>query len=201
MRNFLALLILSLVVVGCTPAVKPSFQTFMGKAVFDVDIKTSSNEVVKNVYDSISLRSSSLTKTVAFMPSPLPDRPGAPNVGIKSMGMGFTTFSLPQTTCDGAYAIMSGFDKGVSSSTYGTSDFASYTSCIYPYNDAYRIYLIGNFMSSSEGGLEALMADAIKKGVAKAGAYDNIFAAWFDMIVKRLKNNLPDAKEVEIVMP
>jgi hypothetical protein len=201
MRNIFIILIISLVVIGCTPAVKPSFQTFMGKAVFDVDIKTPSKEVVNNVYDAISVRSSSLTKTVTFVPSPLPDVPGAPNIGTRSMGIGFTTFSLPQTTCDGAYAIMSGFDKGVSSSTYGTSDFASYTSCIYPYRDAYRIYLVGSFMSSSEGGLEALMADAIKKGVAKAGAYDNIFAAWFDMIIKKLKNNLPTAKEVEIVMP
>jgi hypothetical protein len=45
------------------------------------------------------------------------------------------------------------------------------------------------------------MADAIKKGVSGATNYDNIFAAWFDSIIKRLREKLPEAKEIEIAMP
>ena len=135
------------------------------------------------------------------MPSTLPDQPGAPNIAIKSIGFGLANFSLPRTSCDGAYAVMSGLDKGVSSSVYGTSDMASYTSCIYPYKDAYRIYIIGNFMSSSSGGLGGIMADAIKKGVSKAGKYDNMYDAWFDSIVQKFKEKEPEAKVVEIDMP
>lgn len=200
MKNLFALILIGFLSYGCA-ATTPRTETYMGKAVFDVNIHTPSNEVVKNVYDSLALRSDRLTKTVAFMPSALPEQPGTPNIGIRSMGMGIVTFSLPQTTCDGAFAVMSGFDKGVSSSTYGTSDFASYTSCIYPYRDAFRVYLVGNFMSSNSGGLQGLMADAIKKGVSGATNYDNIFAAWFDSIIKRLREKLPEAKEIEIAMP
>lgn len=199
-RNIIVLLAMSCLVTGCVSA-KPRMETYMGRAVFDANISMSPKEVVKNVYDSISLRSTQLTKTVAFMPAELPEQPGTPNIGIKSMGFGFVTIALPQTTCDGAYAVLGGFDKGISSSAYGTSDFASYTSCIYPYKDAYRIYLIGNFMSSSSGGLQGIMADAIKKGVSDVANYDNMFAAWFDSIVKRMRTNFPDAREVEVSLP
>jgi hypothetical protein len=115
--------------------------------------------------------------------------------------MGLVSISLPQTTCDGAYAVISGFDKGMSSSTYGTSDMASYTGCIYPYKEAYRIYLIGTFMSTNSGGLQGMLADAIKSGVAGATKYDNIYAAWFDSIIKKMREKFPDAKEIEIAMP
>lgn len=199
-RRIIVLLVMIFLITGCA-SVKPRMETYMGKAVFDVSISMPPKEVVKNVYDSISSRSNQLTKTVAFMPAGLPDQPGTPNIGIKSMGLGIATIALPQTTCDGAYAVLGGFDKGVSSSAYGTSDFASYTSCIYPYKDAYRIYLIGNFMSSSRGGLQGVMADAIKKGVSEVANYDNIYAAWFDSIIKRLRANFPDAREIEVTLP
>ena len=201
MSKFAFFVFLCLLFSSCTTSVKPSLETYMGKAVFDVGIQTPSQEVVNNVYDSIALRSAGLSKTVAFMPTTLPDAPGTPNVSIKSMGFGMATFGLPQTTCDGAYAIMSGFDKGVSSSTFGTSDYASYTSCIYPYKDAYRVYLIGNFMSSSSGGLQGMMADAIKKGVASSAKYNNIFDAWFDSIIIKMRQKFPEAKQVEVAMP
>jgi len=201
MKKFIILISVCILVQGCSSAVKPQMQTFMGKAVFDVTITTQPKEVVSDVYESINMRADRLTKTVAFMPSALPDQPGTPNIGIKSMGMGFLSLSMPQTSCDGAYAVMSGFDKGVSSSAYGTYDFASYTGCIYPYKEAYRIYLIGNFVSSSPGGIQGMLADAIKKGVASASKYDNIYAAWFDTVINKMREKFPDAKEIEIAMP
>jgi hypothetical protein len=200
MRKVYAIAFVGLMLLGCS-SMTPKMETYMGKAVFDVDINTPPKEVVQNVYDCISSRSSQLTKTVVFMPTTLPEQPGTPNIAMRNMGMGLATLSLPQTTCDGAYAIMTGYDKGVSSSAYGTSDFASYTSCIYPYKSAYRVYLVGNFMSSSSGGLEGLMADAIKKGVSGAAKYDNIFAAWFDSIVKKVRERFPAAKEIEVALP
>ncbi len=201
MRKLFILLSTGILLYGCTTAAKPRMETYMGKAVFDADIAMPSRDVVNNVYDSISLRSDQLQKTVAFMPNNLPNQPGSPDIGIRSMGMGFATVSLPQTNCNGAYAIMTGYDKGVSSRAYGTSDFASYTACIYPYQTAYRVYIIGNFMSSSSGGLGGLMADAIKKGVAGAGQYDNIYALWFDSIIKKFREKMPDTKEIEVSMP
>jgi hypothetical protein len=176
-------------------------ETYMGKAVFDAPASLAPNDLVKRVYDTLNLRSNQLTKTVSFMPSALPEQPGTPNVGIKSIGFGIATFSLPQTTCDGAYAIMTGFDKGVSSSTFGTSDSAQYTACIYPYKDANRVYFIGNFISSSSGGLQGMLADSMKSGIAGAGKYDNIFASWFDSLVMRFKEYVADAKQIELVLP
>ncbi len=201
MKKLFFLPLICLLFCSCTTAVKPRMETYLGRAVVDVKIETPPKEVVGGVYDSLSVRSGHLTKTVAFMPADLPDQPGSPNIGIKSMGIGITTFALPQTTCDGASAILGGFDNGVSSRAYGTSDYASYTSCIYPYKQAYRIYVVGNFMSSSSGGLGGLMADAIKKEVAGAGKYENIYALWFDSIVKKMRDKFPDSKEIEISMP
>ena len=200
MANKVFILISALFLVGCVSA-KPKMETYMGRAVYDVSIATPPNEVVRNVYESISLRSNQLAKTVTFMPPSLPERPGTPTIGIKSFGLGVATFGLPQTTCDGAYALMNGLDKGVSSSAYGTSDYASYTSCIYPYKDAFRVYLIGNFISSSSGGIQGVMAETIKKGVSGAANYDNIYAAWFDSIIKKFKEKIPDAKEIEVSLP
>lgn len=200
MKKLLVLAVLCSIIVGCA-SVKPRTETYMGKAVFDAPTTIAPNDLVKRVYDTLNHRSNQLSKTVGFAPSPLPEQPGTPNIGIKSMGLGIATFSLPQTTCDGAYAVMTGFDKGVSSSTFGTSDFAQYTACIYPYKEANRIYFIGNFMSSNSGGLQGLLADTIKNGVAGAGKYDNIFAAWFDSLVKRFMENVADAKQIEVVLP
>lgn len=200
MKKLFILIALCFIIIGCA-TVKPKMETYMGKAVFDAPTTIAPNDLVKQVYDTLNRRSSQITKTVGFVPSPLPEQPGIPNIGIKSMGLGIATFSLPQVTCDGAYAIMTGFDKGVSSSTLGTSDYAQYTACIYPYQDANRVYFIGNFMSSSSGGFQGLLAETIKNGVAKAGKYNNIFAAWFDSLVNHFKENVVDAKQIEVVLP
>ena len=45
------------------------------------------------------------------------------------------------------------------------------------------------------------MADAIKKGVSDVANYDNIFAAWFDSIIKKFREKAPNAKEIEIALP
>jgi len=170
----------------------------MGKAVYDININTPSKEVIDKVYHALSYRSDSLGKVVAFMPSKLPDHPGIPDVGIKNMGYGFTS---PSITCDGAYAILTGFDKGASSSEFGMADYASYTCCIYPYRDAYRVYLMGKFVSYSSGGIYGIYAATVKKTVASAGNYDNIYAQWFDGILGRMKENFPSAKQIELSMP
>src|SRR5208283_630046 len=97
MKKLFILISVCILIQGCASSLKPQMQTFMGKAVFDVSIATPPKEVVTNVYQSINLRANNLTIAVAFMPSNLPDQPGIPNVGIKSMGIGIASFSMPQT--------------------------------------------------------------------------------------------------------
>ena len=46
-----------------------------------------------------------------------------------------------------------------------------------------------------------MMADAIKKGVASSAKYNNIFDAWFDSIIIKMREKFPEAKQVEVAMP
>lgn len=202
LKRVLTLGLAILILGGCTAAaVKPKQETSIGRAIFDVSLDTPSRTVVDGLYDSISGRADNLQKTVGFVSTDLPDKPGAPDVAIKNMGMGIVNFSLPQVTCNGAYSVMNGFDKGVRSMGLGSSDQANYTACIYPYRDAYRVYIVGTFMSSSGGGIGGLVADGIKKGVSGVAGNESIQTSWFNNIISRFRDNFPGAQEVEITMP
>ncbi|MBF0121508.1 MAG: hypothetical protein HQK79_21980 [Desulfobacterales bacterium] len=200
MKKFFYLPILLFFITGCiTAAVKPKQENYMAKAVFDIDISVPSKEVTQKLYEIINVRSDSLQKSEGFMPAKLPEIPNAPNVQLQNVGMGFVSFTLPKVQCDNAYAIMTGFDKGVSSFGLGSSDQASYTGCIYPYEKAYRIYIIGTFMNSSGGGLEGMVAEGIKKGIT--GSTREMYGKWFGSILNKFKETFPTAKEIEISMP
>jgi hypothetical protein len=181
---------------------KPRMESFMGKAVYDIEISTPADEVVDKVYRILNVRSNSLTKNVAFMPNPLPEVPGMPQVAVKSMGMGMAgTFAFPQCSCDNAYAIMNGYDKGVSSIQFGSSDRATYTACIYPYQDNYRVYIIGLYQTTSQGGIGGLVYEGVKKGVTTGLGKDNMFASWFAQVVDEFEKTFPDASRIEVAMP
>lgn len=181
---------------GCA-SLTPKTETSIGKAVFDVDINTPSKELVAKLNETIAVRVNNLQKTVGILPSSLPNDPGTPDIAIKNAAAGFINFTMPNVTCNGAYAIISGTDKGVKTNL-GTSDSANYTACIYPYKSAYRIYIIGTFISSNRGGLSGMVASGLKQGIAGT---ETIQTVWFKNLIKEFQNNFPQAKEIEIDIP
>lgn len=181
---------------GCA-SLTPKTETSIGKAVFDVDINIPSKELVNKLNETFAVRVNNLQKTVGILPTSLPNEPGTPDISVKNMGAGLISFTMPNVTCNSAYAIISGLDKGVKTNL-GTSDSANYTACIYPYKDAYRVYIIGTFVSSSGGGLGGLVASGIKQGIAGT---ETIQTVWFKNLIKDFQNNFPQAKEIQIDIP
>lgn len=195
-KKFILFYAFFLFMYGCA-SLTPKTETSIGKAVFDVDINIPSKELVNKLNETFAVRVNNLQKTVGILPTSLPNEPGTPDISVKNMGAGLISFTMPNVTCNSAYAIISGLDKGVKTNL-GTSDSANYTACIYPYKDAYRVYIIGTFVSSSGGGLGGLVASGIKQGIAGT---ETIQTVWFKNLIKDFQNNFPQAKEIQIDIP
>lgn len=201
MRRVLGLALLSIALVGCASTARKQ-ETSFGKEIIDVPKSYSLKEVVKKVEETIGARATNIQKFVGFMPEELPKKPSHPIFATKDIGIGIASMTFASISCGkDAVAIISGQEPGLKNA-YGTTELSGYKACIYPYQNGYRVYIIGTYIKQDSSGIGGLLTHLVESGVNKAICHGmSTFDCWWDQIVKKSKEEFKDAKFIEIDYP
>ncbi|WP_457755324.1 hypothetical protein [Thermovibrio ammonificans] len=200
MKRMLALVTVAFLA-SCTTMTRKQ-TTYFGKEVIDVPKSYTLQQVLDKTEDILASRATNIQKFVGFMPDELPDKPGHPVFKMQDLGIGISNITFATISCgDKAVATISGQEPALKS-PYGTIQMSGYKACIYPYKRGYRIYIVGTYMKNDSSGIGGFLTRMIEKGVNSAVCNGmSTFDCYWNDIVKKTKEDFPNAKILEIQYP